>query len=625
MRTLLSLTFVLLFIQNTFAQQGAKKVPVNTGNEPSHKSFVFNKQTTVNFNDIKVDYSPKLMVNEMPKQGAEKMVKYNYPENTKPLNAKSNNAPLPPLVKGLSFQGNTFGISTPNDNDMAISDSGRMISVINTNIHVRNVTTGSISPYKSLAAFTASVNNLHQEFDPKVIYDPLKDRFVLVCLVGFVDTTSKIIVGFSQTNNPAGNWNLYTLPGDPLNYGLWSDYPMLSMTEKELFLSVNYLYNNSSWQTGFVETIVWQMKKDSGYVGLPLNSTLHHNIKYNNKFIRNLCPVKGGSHLYTPNMYFISNRNLASQNDTVFLVNITDTIGAPTQTVTVKSMTASVPYYFPPSGRQTNTVQELATNDCRNLGAFYENNKIQYVHNTRNPTNSLVTVYYGVIENPAATNPTVTGYYIQNDSVDFAYPNISYAGTSSSDQTSIISFDHSSPKIFAGCSAVRADAQGNFSPILRIQNGATFVNLLTSNLERWGDYSGSQRRYSNPGEVWMSGYYAYAAGSYFNAHGAWIAQLGIGGVATGVAEQTETTSSANVFPNPTTDVFTVAIHLQKPEYLSFELYDAQGKQIAVLLRDWVKALDNSFSFRTDQLPKGVYILKITGNYNTNITKKVIVD
>jgi hypothetical protein len=76
------------------------------------------------------------------------------------------------------------------------------------------------------------------------MYDPKADKFVLMCPVGFVDSTSKIIVGFSQTNDPNGNWNLYTLPGNPLNNNLWSDYPMISMTEKELFLSINLLYND---------------------------------------------------------------------------------------------------------------------------------------------------------------------------------------------------------------------------------------------------------------------------------------------------------------------------------------------------------------------------------------------
>jgi hypothetical protein len=612
----------LLFISSVVTAQTPKKKYGLDHDRPVKKNFTFKKAATVNFGELKNDYAPKIMVREMPKQGAKKPEIYNYPEQTAQQKSNSSTV-LPVLIKGQSFQANGWGYSTPNDNDMAISDSGFVISVVNTNIYVKNTATGSVTPQKSLSVFTAPTNTNHQEFDPKVMYDPNKDRFVLVCLVGYVDTMSKIIVGFSQTSDPGGAWNLYTLPGDPLNYGLWTDYPMISMTDKELFLTVNYLYNDSTWQAGFVETLVWQMKKDSGYVGQPIGSTLHHNIKYNNKAIRNLCPVKGGSHLYSPNMYFVSNRNLANQNDTVFLVNITDTIGAPTQTLTVKCMTASVPYYFPPPGRQTAITQSLATNDCRNLGAFYENGKIQYVHNTMNPTNSLCTVYYGVIDNPAAASPTVTGYYVPNDTMDFGYPNISYAGTSSSDNTGVITFDHTSDKVFTGVSAIRADAQGNWSPVLRIQDGQQYVDLLAANLERWGDYSGSQRRYNNPGEVWMSGYRGYLWSGY-KAHVAWVAQLATGGVLTEIKEVKEE-SNANVYPNPAKDRFTVEFKLAKPEYLVFELYDAQGKLVTILLRDWVKGIDNMFSFRTEEMPKGVYVLKIKGNYNTNITKKVIVE
>jgi len=606
-----NLLLSFLFISHVLsAQVGTKR-----------KHFVSPKVATVVYSELKDDYAPKILTREMPNPGSKKQEIYNYPE--RPLQKSTSSTTLAPLVKGISFLANAWGASTPNDNDMAISDSGRVISVVNTNIYVRNITTGSLSPLKSLAVFTAPTNTLHQEFDPKVMYDPDRDRFVLVCLVGFVDTTSKIIVGFSQTNNPAGAWNLYTLPGNPLNNNKWSDYPMISMTKKELFLTVNLLYNDSTWQAGFQQTVIWQMKKDSGYVGLPLGADMHYDIKYNNKFIRNLCPVKGGSGLKSPNMYFISNRNLANQNDTVFLVNVTDTIGAPTQTLTVKCMTASVPYYFPKPGRQTVTTDSLATNDVRNLGAFFENNKIQYVHNTTNPSNSLSTIYYGVIENPSALSPTVTGYYIQNDTMDFGYPNISYAGNSASDNESIITFNHTSNKVFTGVSAVRADAQGNFSQVLRIQNGTSWVNLLTGSLERWGDYSGSQRRYSNPGEVWMSGYYGTLY-SGNRAHMAWVAQIATGGTITSVAKQ-EVKNEVKLFPNPAKDIFSVEFYLDKPEYLRFDLYDMQGKLVRTLLCDWVKGKDNVFSFKTEPLSKGVYILKINGNFGTAISKKVMVE
>ncbi len=597
----------------------------------SRKHFVFNKQATINFESITTDFAPVMLVKEMPKPASEKMVQYNYPETKEQSKISQSNSILPSLALGYSAMGNPWGGSTPNDNDIAISDSGYVMSVVNTNIYIKNINTGVTSAVKSLAAFTSPVNSKHQESDPKVIYDPKSDRFIFMCFTGFVDTTSKLIFGFSQTNNPNGAWNLYTLPGNPLNNNLWSDYPMLALTEKELFLSINLLHNDSSWQTGFVETIIWQMKKDSGYAGLPLGTYVHHNIKYGGKAIRNLCPAKGGSKLYKPNMYFISNRNFASMNDTVFLVNVTDTLGSPTNTVTVKAMVSSQPYYFPPSGRQPNvagtaiSTQSLACNDSRTLGAFFENNTIQYVHNTRNPANNQVTAYYGIVTNPQNVSPVATGYIIANDTMDFGYPNISYAGSGLGDNTSVISFNHSSPKVYAGCSAIRADAVGNFSPILRIKNGLKTIDLLSGNEERWGDYSGSQRRYNNQGEVWLSGYYSYQySASYKYVHAAWIAQIGLG--ANNLVSLKETAKDEMpllLFPNPVQDVFSVDFTIAKPEYMTFELYDAQGKLVVVLMRDWIKINQNTFQFSLKDVNAGAYFLKITGNNNTNITKKII--
>src|SRR5690606_38466729 len=119
-----------------------------------------------------------------------------------------------------------------------------------------------------------------------------------------------------------------SLPGNPLNNNLWSDYPLIAITKKELFFTVNLLYEDSTWQKGFVETLIWQMRKDSGYVGKNLAAHLHSDIKYNNRPLRNICPVKGGSRTYGPSMYFLSNRNFAAQNDSVFLLKIADTAGA---------------------------------------------------------------------------------------------------------------------------------------------------------------------------------------------------------------------------------------------------------------------------------------------------------
>lgn len=589
---------------------------------PRRTAFTFERKAVVTFSDVTRDLAPMLYVSEMP---GERKKPFMPSFSSAMKTAGTQSATLPAITLGTSNYGNGFDGYVPNDNDIAISDSGYMMSAINCQLYMHDQVSGA-SSVKSFAAFTSTVNANHQEFDPKLLYDPGADRFIMACLTGFRDSTSHLVIGFSKTNNPTGQWNLYLLPGNPFNNNLWSDFPMISVTKKELFFTVNLLYEDSTWQAGFVETLIWQISKDSGYAGKNLATYLHSNIKYNNRPLRNICPVKGGSRSYGPGMYFLSNRNFAAQNDTVFLLRIADTLGAPSTTVTIKPLKASQPYYFPPDGLQPLLTQSLSTNDARNLGAFFENDRIQYVHNTANPANGRVSVYYGVIKSPAAANPTVTGYIVPNDTVDFAYPNISYAGLDSTDNTAIISFDHSSPKLFAGCSAIQADGEGNFSPILRIRNGTSYVDLFndTINTERWGDYTGSQRRYAYPGEVWMSGFVGTVVGSY-HAHRTWIAQLKTDASQTvGIRGENISRPGAVVFPNPANDVFRVSFELAKPEYLNFDLYDARGRHVGTLLREWAGGRDCVFSFRTNDLEPGAYVLKVTGNGGTSINKKIII-
>src|SRR5262249_23095061 len=152
----------------------------------------------------------------------------------------------------------------PNDNDLAVSNSGVVCSVTNITIWSKHLDSTLIHA-GYLHNITSSLGLQQEEFDPKIIYDPQSDRFICIMLNGFTDSTSNVLVGFSQTNSSYGAWNFYVLPGNPLGDTSWTDFPMASITNQELFITVNLLYNDSSWQAGFRQTIVWQIKKSEGY------------------------------------------------------------------------------------------------------------------------------------------------------------------------------------------------------------------------------------------------------------------------------------------------------------------------------------------------------------------------
>ena len=143
----------------------------------------------------------------------------------------------------------------------------------------------------------------------------------MVYLSGNTDLTNDIIVAFSETNDPTGNWNLYAIDGNPFDNGTWSDYPALGLSKNDFFITINLLITGESWQTGFDGSIVWQIDKESGFNGDELETELWSGITHESTLIRNMHPISGGSGL-RDSMYFISNRNFDLTNDTIFVISL---------------------------------------------------------------------------------------------------------------------------------------------------------------------------------------------------------------------------------------------------------------------------------------------------------------
>lgn len=515
-----------------------------------------------------------------------------------------------------NFNGNAFNGYVPNDNDMAISDSGIVCSVANTTIWSKNTVTGLIHGSYSLHTLSLSLGLQNEEFDPKIIYDPQSNRFIIIFLNGFTDSTSNVIVGFSQADSSWGVWNFYVLPGNPLNDTSYTDFPMAAITDNEIFITVNLLYNDSTWQAGFKQTIIWQINKNEGYTGASLNPQLHYAINLNGSNLRNLCPVKGGSQIYGPDMYFLSNRNFASSSDTLFLVHITDTINAPGQALTVAPVISNINYHMPVNALQP-YVDQLAVNDARVMGAFIENNYIQLVFNCFDTASGKDCIFYGIADS-SASGWNVTGYLYTHTQRDLAYPNISYAGNSATDNRAIMVALYSSPTDAPGTGAVLFDGISQFSALSTVKAGQTYINMLIGG-ERWGDYSGSQRRYNQPGITWVSGTYCITN----HQTRTWIAELSANGAVT-VPENQEGENNVSLFPNPASERITVTFFNPQNQALTFEVYDASGKPVKQLFRGAVIKGSNEFSFSASSLPTGIYFLQISGADNTNVlTKKFV--
>lgn len=607
MRFILSLIFLSVFAAN--AQQASKH------------QFEIEKVATINMTELSEDWDVSLQNIEAPEPGisglraelrAKKLeIMQRYPK-TRNASFRAAAGPVPAI--GTNFEGNSSQ-GVPNDNDIAISKGGFIVSVTNSRIHMYNSETEEQLLTRSLHLFSSPANVLGSKYDPKVIYDPNNDRFIMIFLSGFTWSTSKIVVGFSQSNDPTGDWNVYALPGNPLENESWSDYPVVGISGKDLYIGINTFLDGSQNNSGFVESCLWQIGLRQGYIGFDLITNYYNDILPQNKPIFNICPIPAATESDAENMFLLSNRNTAAENDTVFILEVTGRVTDPNTTLNVTAIQSDQPYLLPvPADQPGNRL--LDTNDGRVLGGYLLNGRIYYVQSCTDPGTGRASIFHGVI-NDVAGNPTMVSRIYTQPDMDYGFPNISWAGLSADDEQSIISFNHTSETVAAGFSTIHVDTNLEASDRVTVFEGISYVDIFSVPVERWGDYSGSQRMYNNPGVVWAAG--SYGKSNHF--HGTWIAEIYSPDAVTSVPEIESL--NTEVYPNPFTESMSVTFELPEAIMLQLELYDAEGKLVQVLLEDRVKAGINRISFNGELLSTGTYFLVGTSRTERVFSKQII--
>lgn len=612
--------FSLLLLFYSFSVSSQNAVTVLRNQKAIHA-------TTINLSDPTItDWNPLLVtVAEAPKPANDYSNKKEILKTqrlqkqwTSPAQDESNRGNTPAPIMLNNFTANNSQ-STPNDNHLAISNGGKIVSVTNSIFKVYDEA-GLQLQSKSLSLFGSALGLLQGISDPRAIYDPQHDRFVVMFFAGNTSATSTIVLGFSQTNDPAGVWNLYALSGNYLNDTTWSDYPIVALSQSDLFFTFNHLKDGQDWKTGFRYSAIWQVDKLKGYTGDTLEFNFWHSIGHNGKPIWSVCPVQGGSAPSGPETYFLSVRPGDLSNDTVFLHTISDSYQSGNAQFSTKILKTDKVYGLPPNALQKDG-QYLATNDARVLSGFIENNKIQYVQNCVDTQTVTATVYVGEIDNPSSVTPQVRGKLVPNSGIEFAYPSIAYLGNGQFDNRAIITCSYVTQDTFPGTAAFYKDASGNISDILIVKPGEKAVNVLTDSVERWGDYTGIQKKYNEPNTAWLAGSYVYPSQQYRT----WIAKVvnADSAVVSGLSQLDEKIQS-KIFPNPASEQFSVEIELPRGNYTNFALYDATGKLVRTLLEDNCKPGKSIFSFNTQHLHTGVYFLKISNREDVLKTEKVIV-
>ncbi|MFM7638703.1 MAG: T9SS type A sorting domain-containing protein [Bacteroidota bacterium] len=657
MKRLLVLVGLSLIFSHSQAQTGSSVEVLR--NHKSALSHVFDPSTA---SDVFLVPTDEMGEMPMPTGINESLRKQIDAARTAKLHQKAienrgilNDRPTPSkITKPIPQRGTEIppGAGTPNDNHIAVGNDGKIVSVMNTVIRVHN-DTGKVIKAFTLENFALNPNikkdpipTLNRTYDPRVVYDPYTDRYIVLYMHGTTDKTSFIVVGFSSSNDPTKPWNVYKIPGTPIQDSVWSDYPIVSQTKEDLFFTVNLLHNGSSWEEGFVEAVIWQLNKDDGYRGDTLNKNFFHNIKYDGVSIWSICAIQNGPMPGGVDNYFLSVRPYTKENDTVFVHRITNTLRSGQANYELGVFKSPLKYGFPSSALVPDTAFRLRTNDARVLSGVRMGSQLHYFQNCLNFKTLQAHIMHGSIYNltlpsgkmasinetgtpgepPASWNlggATIQTHLYTNDSLDFGYPAVAAAGAEPKsesdplDPSMVVTSVFSGSKHFPGTGAFFINRYGEHSDYQILKKGQSIINytFIKPAEQRWGDYEGIQAKFNEKGVFYLVGSWGKS-----NSMFAYVARVKLQDTVFD-----NPIASVRVFPVPTTE--NVQIEIQNDVHASIkgQIYTADGKLIAPKSPSANQTLalagDQSFSISIEPgthryalhtlgLPKGVYFLRL---------------
>ena len=509
---------------------------------------------------------------------------------------------------------------------MAISKDGILCAAVNSIFWALDLNSGEllmpgpigIKSLQQMAGGTAFENY----YDPKLIYDPTQDRFVLVFLKDNDAANSRIIVCFSSTNDPSDPWHVYRLNGNPLNNNRWTDFPAISLSETGLVVTANLIIPGVSWQVGFDGSVIWHLDKMAGFNGQDVGATVYTQISHDGKFTRNLHAVRGHDNI-ADQLQFLSNRNFDLQNDTIFLITLNE--GADT-TIDTKALIANLPYGVPPNGKQGDTdtsdaTKGLQTNDGRVLGAIQKDDWIQFVSTTTHGNNDNAGIYHGYISNAQGETPQVSARVFYHSDRDYGYPNIAWTGAHPDQIQCLIGFNYTSIQGHPGVGTVQLGNDTTFSDPIDLKAGTTYVDRHSDSYERWGDYFAIQNMYDAngeliPSEVWMAGFY----GDGPQQNRTYIAQ--VFGQDTLVPLHPD---GGVAYPNPIVEglLLTVQFNLEVQQLVKAQLFNTNGQFVQDLTGRLLPEGPAELLIDMNGLAQGTYVVRLTGDQGFSKVEKIV--
>jgi len=208
------------------------------------------KQSTVNILSLPQEQNEPGSGIKVPNPGwqvpewsfAESNIIYRQAENKEKMGAPKQRIVSP--APDTTFTGlMDDGTSIPPDVNGA-AGSNHLMQTLNTDVRISD-RNGSELFTTSLSTWWSPMPGSGSTFDPKIVYDPYQNRWIMITPSGSSATSSRIYIGVSATDNPLDDWNYYWIETDP-DHDLWFDYPNLGFNKN--WITIGGIMRNSSFE-----------------------------------------------------------------------------------------------------------------------------------------------------------------------------------------------------------------------------------------------------------------------------------------------------------------------------------------------------------------------------------------
>ncbi len=611
---LIILTIILIVFSfsanGQISYNGPTDGSVQNGITLNTNNFSFNNFSYQNFNHLN-EFEPESYYQELTfidPSCQERIFFY--------LHSNSNN-----LSDSLVILQNFEGIPQTNYNppDEYIAAGPNHIVIVVNNLFRIFDKIGNIQKTINAAEWYSTLVSGAVPLDPKILYDPYDNRWVMVWLcVDLVQSKSFYLISISDDDDPNGVWFNWALPSNvngstPSNN--WADYEGVGFDDKAIYLTSNQFSFSGVYDYVKIRII------DKSNIYINSNPGI-----VNWKDLWNITVPENSisaSFLRPARMYNVSNEfylfylpNAGGNFCAVY--KIKDAVTNPVLTATAYPITS---YAIAPKARQRGGDVLLGGNfSALSNEPVFKDSILHAVHSIRNPNDtSLSSIHYLAID---PVNNVVSKDLAMGDNEHFfLFPALAV----DKNKNVIISYSRSSVNEYAGgFFTLIPEKSGVPTSSMKLKEGKDYFNRDNgTGSSRWGDYSGACIDPVNNESFWICTEYVEA----LNTWGTWIGEIKYGDVTSinlniSMNNVPKSFNLSQNYPNPFNPITKIKYQIPEISFVTLKVYDVLGNEIVVLVNEEKPAGEYQVEFDATGLSSGIYFYKIqTGSFIE--TKKMI--